>query len=215
MTQKTTIIIADDHPIVRQGMRIIIEPEDGFQILAECGDGEKALTESLVRQPDVVILDVDMPHLDGLEVLKKLREQSFDGKVILMTVHSDREFFDEALKLGANGYVLKDSATEDVLSAIRAVTDGKNYVSPALTSYLFNQSQENKNEKANGIENLSPTERRVLQMIAEYKTTNQIAEELFISPLTVKTHRRNISLKLNLEGNHTLMKFAVENQKYL
>ena len=102
-------------------MRQIIERESDFEVLVECGDGETALNETLARQPDVVILDIDMPRRSGLEVLQALRERSFAGKVILMTVHSEEDFFNEALRLGANGYVLKDSAAEDILTAIRAV----------------------------------------------------------------------------------------------
>lgn len=211
MDQKISVLIADDHPLLRQGLRQILKSENLLEVLLECGDGETALQETLRLQPDVVILDIDMPRRSGLEVLQALRERSFSGKVILMTVHSEEEFFNEALRLGANGYVLKDSAAEDILTAVRAVTAGQNYISPALTAFLFQQKQQPTAE-ASGLESLTPTERQILRLIAEYQTNNQIAEALFISPLTVKTHRRNISLKLNLAGNHALMKFAVQHQ---
>ncbi len=214
METKISAIIADDHPVMRQGLRQIIERDEFFEVLVECGDGETALNETLMRQPDVVILDIDMPHKTGLEVLQALREQSFAGKVILMTVHDDEEFFNEALRCGANGYVLKDSATEDILNAVRTVVSGQNYVSPALTNLLFQQKQKPPVELS-GLENLTPTERQILKLVSEYQTNNQIAETLFISPATVKTHRRNINLKLALEGNHALMKFAVEHKSKL
>ena len=123
-----------------------------------------------------------MPQRSGLEVLQTLREQSFAGKVILMTVHNEEDFFNEALRLGANGYVLKDSAAQDVLSAIHAVSAGQNYVSPALMNLLFKQKQPISPAQTSDLDSLSPTERRILQMIAEYKTTNQIAELLLSAP---------------------------------
>ncbi len=214
MNQRSSIIIADDHPILRGGLRQIIEREDSLEVLAECGDGESVLNETLSRQPELVILDIDMPRGTGLEVLKALRESDFPGKVIVMTVYSEEEFFDEAIRLGANGYILKDSASEDIVTAIRAVLDGQNYVSPSLTKYLFRQKRKPE-PTPSGLDALTPTELRILQLIAEYKTNKQIAELLFISALTVKTHRRNISIKLNLEGNHALMRFAIENQDRL
>lgn len=215
MDDKICVIIADDHPVVRQGLRQIIEREVDLEVLTEAGDGEAAL-ESIVRlRPDVAVLDIDMPRMNGFDVLRALREKQTSGRVILLTVHREEEFFDEALRLGANGYVLKDSAVEDIVAAIRAVADGQNYVSPALTAYLFGQRQGQSNAAPSGLEHLTATEKQILKLIAEYQTNNQIAERLFISPLTVKTHRRNISLKLQLEGNHALMKYALEHKARL
>jgi two-component system, NarL family, response regulator DegU len=210
MSERRTVIIADDHPILRQGLRQIIERESNLEVLAECGDGQTALEQILARKPDVVVTDIDMPRKTGLEVLQALGEQAFTGKVILLTVHSEEEFFDEAIRLGASGYLLKDSVVEDIIIAIRTVINGQNYVSPALMTMLLQQKRHSDANKPPGIENLTPTERQVLKLIAEYQTNNQIAETLFISPATVKTHRRNICAKLELEGNHSLMKFAVE-----
>jgi DNA-binding NarL/FixJ family response regulator len=205
-------MLADDHPIVRQGLRQIIERESDLEVVFECGDGATALDAAIARQPDAVILDIDMPGKNGLEVLRGLRERSFAGKVVVMTVHREEEFFDEALRLGAHGYVLKDSAVEDVVTAVRSVRDGQNYVSPALTTVLVRQRER---RPQTGLDSLTPTERQILKLIADYRTNNQIAETLFISPLTVKTHRRNICVKLDLEGNHALMKFAVEHKAEL
>jgi DNA-binding NarL/FixJ family response regulator len=210
MTEKIKILIADDHPIIRQGLRQIIEREADLEIIFECGDGRSALAEILSRQPDVAILDVDMPHKTGLEVLRSLGESSFAGKAILLTVHNEEEFFDEAIQNGAKGYLLKDSVVEDIIVAVRTVMSGQSYVSPALTTMLFRQKRRPAQTKPSELETLTPTERTVLGLIAEYQTNNQIAETLFISPATVKTHRRNICAKLELEGNHSLMKFAVE-----
>jgi DNA-binding NarL/FixJ family response regulator len=215
MTEKIKILIADDHPLIRQGLRQIIEREADLEIVFECGDGRSALAEILSRQPDVAILDVDMPHQTGLEVLRSLGDSSFAGKAILLTVHDEEEFFDEAIENGAKGYLLKDSVVEDIIVAIRTVVSGQNYLSPALTTMLFRQKRRPVQTKPSELETLTPTERTILKLIAEYRTSNQIAETLFISPATVKTHRRNICAKLQLEGNHSLMKFAVEYQSKL
>ena len=215
MTEKIKIIIADDHPIIRQGLRHMIEREADMEIVFECGDGQSALDEILSRQPDVAILDVDMPHKTGLEVLRGLGGNAFAGKAILLTVHNEEEFFDEAIQNGAKGYLLKDSVVEDIIVAIRTVVGGQNYVSPALTTMLFRQKRRPSQTKPSEFETLTPSERSVLKLIAAYQTNNQIAETLFISPATVKTHRRNICAKLELEGNHSLMKFAVEYQSKL
>lgn len=215
MDDKIRVIIADDHPVVRQGLRQIIEREVDLEVLVEAGDGEAALESIVLLRPDVAVLDIDMPRMNGFDVLRALREKQTPDRVILLTVHREEEFFDEALRLGAEGYVLKDSAVEDIVAAIRAVSDGQNYVSPSLTAYLFGQRQGRSDARPSGLENLTPTEKQILKLIAEYQTNNQIAERLFISPLTVKTHRRNISLKLNLEGNHALMKYALEHKARL
>lgn len=213
MNEKISVVIADDHPIVRQGLRQIVERERDLTVLAECGDGSAALETIINLQPDITVMDIDMPKMNGLAVLRALRERKISTKVILMTVHSEEDFFNEALRLGAVGYILKDSAVEDTVKAIRAACAGQNFVSPALTAYLFRRNQIV--SSVSPLETLTPTEKQILKLVAEYQTNNQIAETLFISPLTVKTHRRNISQKLNLEGNHALMRFALEHKNEL
>lgn len=215
MEDKIRLLIADDHPIVRQGLRQILEREVDLEVTGEVGDGQAALEQIVLRQPDIAVLDIDMPKMNGFDVLRALREKQTPGKVILLTVHREEEFFDEALKLGASGYVLKDSAVEEIVAAIRSVSGGQNYLSPALTAYLVGQRQGRSGLHPANLNNLTSTEKQILQLIAEYQTNNQIAERLFISPLTVKTHRRNISLKLGLEGNHALMKYALEHKSRL
>lgn len=212
MNDEIRLIIADDHPIVRQGLRQVIERESDLKIIAEAENGEAALTEIAEHKPEVAILDLDMPRMDGLEVLRLLRERAETVAVIILTVHREEAFFARALELGAQGYILKDSALADIVSGIRAVAAGQNYVSPLLTSYLFQQKRSAPDAELNDLEQLTHAERQVLKLIAEYKTNNQIADQLYISPLTVKTHRRNISIKLGLEGTHTLMKFALDHK---
>lgn len=212
MRSEIKIVIADDHPIVRQGLRMTIERQSDLKVVAEAGNGAEALQIITELQPEVVILDVDMPNGNGFDVLRNLREIEKLPAAIMLTVHCEEEFFNEAMKQGAQGYVLKDSTVTDIVQAIRAVFAGQNYLSPAVTSYLFQKREKAAN---NGIEQLTPSEKNILKLISEYKTSNQIAEELFISPHTVKTHRKNICLKLNLEGNHALMKFALERKNSL
>lgn len=213
MSHPIKIILADDHPLVRQGLRQVIEREPDLFIAAECGDGEIALAEIEKHQPDFVILDVDMPRANGFDVLRRLRERKTEVKVILLTVHDEVEFFDEALRLGAQSYILKECAIEEVINAVRAVIAGQNYVSRRLNQHFFRRAA--RGESKSGLANLTPTERQILKLIAEYKTNKEIGDALYISPLTVKTHRRNINLKLEIEGSNALMKYALENKNLL
>ena len=212
MNEKITILIADDHPILRQGLKQIIEREIDLEVVGEAGDGAAALSEIVSREPAIVVLDVDMPKLNGFAVLEAMREKQSAVRVILLTVHDEEEFFSEALRLGAHGYVLKDSAVEDIVKAVRAVHAGGNFISPTLSTHLF---APNKQNPRSDLANLTATEREILKLIAEYKINREIADALFISPHTVKTHRRNICVKLDLEGNHALMKYALENKTRL
>jgi DNA-binding NarL/FixJ family response regulator len=214
MISEIRIIIADDHPIVRQGLRQVIEREAELKVLAEADNGVTALEQIERLKPDVAVLDVDMPGMDGLEVLRLLGERALTVAVIMLTVHREQALFNRALQLGAQGYMLKESALADIVTGIRAVAAGQNYVSPLLTSYLFQKRTAPKPEGPS-VDLLTETEREVLKLIADYETNNQIADKLFISPLTVKTHRRNISIKLGLEGKHSLMKFALDHKSEL
>lgn len=215
MTEPIRLVIADDHPIVRQGLRQVIEKDPGLQVVAEAGDGQAAVEQIKATQPRVAILDIDMPMMSGFEVARALARLSLPVEIIFLTVHCEEEFFNEALELGAKGYVLKDSSVTDIVACVRAVAAGQNYVSPALTSYLFRQRQQETSRQRSGVDALTPTERQILKLIAEYKTSKEVAAALFISPHTVQTHRKNICIKLELEGNHALMRFALEHKSQL
>lgn len=203
----TSILIADDHAIVRQGLRATLEQAADLSIVAEAEDGKRALDLIESLKPQIAILDVDMPEMNGFEVLRKIREKNLSTDVIFLTVHREGDLLDEALQLGAKGFVLKDSAIADIEASIRAVLNGEFFTSPAMTSYLVKRSLPSR-EKT-GLEQLTPTEKQVLKLLAEYKTNKEIAVEMFISPRTVETHRANIALKLDLHGSHSLMKFAL------
>lgn len=210
MEDEVRIVIADDHPIFRRGLRESLEEASPMKVVGEVGDGKAAL--DLIRRlnPDVAILDISMPVLDGFAVSRELSKENSQVKIVFLTAHQEESLFDEAMTLGVRGYVLKESSMSEIVSCVIAVAQGKHYTSPALTSYLLSRSTR-KSEAANksGLEDLTPTERRILKLIAEYKTSREIAEELFISYYTVETHRRNICEKLDLHGSHALIKFAL------
>jgi len=215
MKEKLNIVIADDHPMIRDGLRNAIERNSAWEIVGEAQDGEAAIDLINRLQPAIAILDISMPVRNGFEVVLALRQKKIQTKVIFLTMHRDEDFFQQALDLGVGGYVLKDSAVIDVVSAIKAVSKGEHFTSPALTSYLI-RSRTSASATAQvqglGLHSLSPTERRVLELIAEYKTSKDIADELSTSPRTVETHRTNICQKLGLHGRHALMKFALEHK---
>ena len=216
MKNKLTILIADDHPMIRDSLRNAIESNTEWEVAGEAQDGEVAIELINKLQPAIVILDISMPVRNGFEVVSALRQKKVQTQVIFLTMHRNEDFFQRALDLDVRGYVLKDSAVIDVVSAIKAVSRGEYYTSPALTSYLIRKrsggSSAASSEQGLGLHSLSPTERRVLELIAEYKTSRDIAEELNTSPRTVETHRTNICQKLGLHGRHALMKFALENK---
>jgi len=211
----TRIVIADDHALLRQGLKQAIESAGGVEVVGEAGNGRAAVAQVEALGPDVVILDVDMPELDGFGAARAIRKAAPSAQIIFLTVHRDQDALNEAFELGAKGYVLKDSAVSDILSAIRAVAAGQYYTSPAMTSYLVGGKRSGPLTGETGIEGLSPTEIRILRLLSEYKTSKQIAAELFISPRTVQTHRAHICQKLQLEGNHALMKYALDHKRDL
>ncbi len=203
--------MADDHPIVRQGLKQIIETDRAISIVAEAGDGADAVEQIEKHQPNVAVLDIDMPQMDGFDVVRELQRKNIKIEVVFLTMHSESEIFEEAMDLGVKGYVLKDSAVTDIVASIKSVASGRHFLSPALSALLLNRRSRivELEETQPGLNSLTPTERRILKHIAEDKTSKQIAAELFISPRTVETHRTNICRKLYLSGSLALVKFAV------
>jgi DNA-binding NarL/FixJ family response regulator len=217
MKGETHILIADDHPLLRQGLRQAIESDPQLIVVAEVGDGQSALERLRKLRPTIAVLDVNMPGLDGFAVARAIRDEQLPVEIIFLTVYRERTFFNQALDLGAKGYILKDSVSTDIVTAIKAVAAGEYFTSPALTSYLINRQRPASESSlpSTGLTSLTPTERRVLNLIAAYKTSKEIADELCISFRTVNTHRANICQKLDLQGNHALMKFALAHQDEL
>ena len=217
MAQQIKIVMADDHPIVRQGLKQIIEADPKLLIVAEAGDGETALALVEIHQPDVAVLDIDMPKMNGFEVVKELRKRRNNVAVVFLTMHGEEEIFHAALDLDVKGYVVKDSALGEIADGIKAVAAGRAFFSPSLSALLLNRRRRTADFKREnqGIEQLTPTERRILKLIADEKTSKEIGEQLYISHRTVEKHRSNISRKLDLQGSLALVKFAAANKSDL
>jgi DNA-binding NarL/FixJ family response regulator len=209
MNKVIEILIADDHPIVRQGLRQTIESESGsdLRIVGETGDGVETLAAARALRPEIIVLDIELPKMDGFQIMQALREEKNESKVIFLTAHREESFMRKALSLGAAGYVLKDSAITDIVAAIRAATENLPFISPAMTAYLIKSRSA---PEIGDLKSLTPAEHRVLRLIAQYKTTQEIAETLFVSPRTIESHRLNITQKLGLRGSHSLMRYALQ-----
>ncbi len=217
MAEPIRIIIADDHPIFRSGLRQLLAAHDGIRIIDEVSDGEAALRSIEASVPDVAVVDIDMPKLDGLEVIKQLQTKGIVVPVIFLTMYNDREMFDRAMDLGVRGYVLKESAAREIVDAVFQVNDGKYYTSPALSAHVVGRHMRTSALKKSvpGIDDLTPTERNVLKLIAEGKTSKEIAVAFNVSVRTIDNHRLNISGKLQIHGTHQLLKFAIQNKSWL
>jgi DNA-binding NarL/FixJ family response regulator len=217
MTGEIKIFIADDHPIFRHGLRQIIEKAPQLKVVDEAEDGETAWLKLAASDAEVAILDVDMPGRDGFEIVRAIRQQRLNIAVIFLTMHKDERFLNQALDLDVRGYVIKDSALTEIVNCIRAVASGQEYVTPQLTGFLLNRSRRAAALAAQKpqIAALTPIERRVLKLVAAYKTNKEIADELRLSIRTIEHHRSRINDKLELEGHHALLKFALEHQSEL
>ena len=217
MSNEIHIIIADDHPIVRKGLRQIIEADLRLKVLAEANDGEAAVKLIEELKPEIAVIDVDMPKLDGFGVARELQKRRLSTKIVFLTIHSEEDLFHAAMDLGVSGYILKDSAVFEIVNGIKAVSEGQYFVTPSLTSFLIQrrQSVQNFEQIAPQISRLTPTEKRIVQMICDYKSSKEIAAELFIHYRTVENHRTNICQKLGLSGHNALLKFALEHKSEL
>lgn len=212
MNHEAIIVIADDHPLMRQGLRQVIEIEPNLTVVGEAGNGSEALVMIEELRPSIAILDVDMPHRDGFQVARELTARNNPAAIIFLTIHSEEEMFHAALDIGAKGYVLKDSAIDDIVTAINEVAAGRPFTSLPMTTYFTRRQNYNDvpEKQQLGLRQLTVTESRILKLLADYKTSKEIAGELSVSPRTVETHRLRICQKLNLQGSHSLMKFAVQ-----
>ncbi len=215
MKRDIRIVIADDHPLMRQGLRQMIEIEPHLTIVGEARNGSEALAMIEELTPDVAILDVDMPHQDGFQVARALFAERNPAAIIFLTIHSEEQMFHAALDLGAKGYVLKDSAIDDIVTAINEVVAGRTFTSLPMTTSFRQGSNTVPDRLQLGLRQLTPTEYRILTFLADYKTNKEIADELSVSPRTIETHRTRICQKLNLQGSHALMKFAVQHKSLL
>lgn len=216
------LMLVDDHDVVRTGLRSYLETQTGLTVVAEANSGDLAIRTAEKIQPDVIVMDITMPNMDGLEATRRLKVLCPECKVLALTVHEDKQYFFEMLAAGAAGYVTKQAAAEDLVSAIRAVAAGQVYLQPTLARWLLddyrrllNQVPADgrsalQNEAGNkALEVLSDRERQVLELVADGLTNPQIGEQLGISYKTVARHRERIMNKLNLHSSAELVKFAI------
>lgn len=217
METQIKIVMADDHPIVRQGLRKIIETDKNLLIAAEAGDGQTALDLIEEHQPTVAVLDIDMPKMDGFTVVREMQQRHIQAEIVFLTMLDEEETFQAAMDLNVRGYVLKDSAADEIVEAIKSVANGRPFLSRAMSAMLLNRRRRADElvREQPGLDSLTPTERRILKLIADDKTSKEIGEELFVSHRTIEGHRANISRKLNLSGSLSLVKFASANKSEL
>jgi DNA-binding NarL/FixJ family response regulator len=207
----------DDHPVFRRGLREVIEEGSHFQIVAEASDGEEALRLILAAKPGIAVVDIDMPRLNGLEMVRAIRKLELPVATIFLTVYKEEDMFNAAMDLGVKAYVPKENATDDILAALESVSRGESFVSPSMLEIKTRRSNRVQQLLLSKpqIDDLTPAERRVLKLIAEDRTTKEIADLLGISARTVENHRLNICQKLNLHGSHSLLRFAFDNKSYI
>lgn len=217
MKHEATVFIVDDHPLLRRGLRDVIAGNSTFKIVGEAADGEEAMRLLATLKPDIVIIDIDMPRLNGLETIRALRQQAVAVKTIILTMYNEEDMFNAAMDLGAKAYVLKENAANDIVAALERVARDEAFVSPPMIEAGQRRS-ERVRELLLGrpqIESLTPAERRILKLVGEDYTSKEIADRLKLSVRTVENHRQHICDKLKLHGTHSLLKFAFDNSAYL
>jgi two-component system response regulator NreC len=205
------ILLADDHTVMRRGLRLLLESRPEFTVVAEAADGREAVKQAEATRPDVAVLDIAMPNLSGIEATQRIQAGSPNTAVIILSMHSDEGYVLRALKAGAKGYLLKDSAESDLIDAIKTVPQGKAFFSREITRMLMEDHV--REIRSRGAEDsydlLTPREREILQLLAELKSNKDIAQHLNLSLYTVETHRRNLQEKLNLHSVAELILYAV------
>jgi len=205
------ILLADDHTIIRSGIKLLLEQQPDFKVVAEAGDGREAVELVSKHHPDVAVLDIGMPELNGIEATRQIASTEPPSQVVILSMHADEGYVLRALKAGARGYILKNSAEADLIRAIRSVAEGKSFFSPVISKMLLDDyvRQLRDRQVEDSYDLLTPREREVLQLLAEGKTNKEVANILHLSVYTVDTHRGNILQKLNLHGVPELILYAV------
>jgi two-component system response regulator NreC len=209
--RKTSVLLADDHTLIRAGLRMVVEAQDDFTVVAEADNGRDAVALAVAHKPDVVVMDIGMPSLNGIEACRQIHAALPETQVVMLSMHSDEGYVLRALKAGAKAYLLKDSAETDLARAIHAAAAGKSFFSPAVGKVLL-EDYMRKLQRTGGEDSydlLSPREREILQLAAEGNSSKEMANLLNLSVYTVETHRARIMQKLNLHGIPELILYAV------
>ncbi len=217
MPKKTRILIADDHDVVRSGLRALLHSFPDFAVIAEAADGEEAVQLAMERKPDVILMDISMPRLDGIEATTQIMEQQPDARVVILSVHEDEEYVRRILKAGARGYVLKNARRKEIAQAVRSALSGDRFFSPGISRIIVNgyikRSAESpsgqQQPETQGDQRLTKRELEILGLIANGLTNKQIADQLFLSFRTVNTHRTNIMQKLDIHDTAGLVRHAM------
>ena len=209
--RKLRILLADDHKLMRGGLRLLLEQQPALTVVGEADDGRQAVEKTSSLKPDVVVLDIGMPNLNGIEACAQITQTLPTTSVVMLSMHSDEAYVLRALKAGARAYLLKDSAESDLVRAVQAVSEGKSYFSPAVSQVLLEDYV--RKLQRSGVEDsfdlLTPREREILQLVAEGKSNKDVANLLNLSVYTVETHRANLMQKLNLRSVPELILYAV------
>jgi DNA-binding NarL/FixJ family response regulator len=200
------ILLADDHRLVRQGFRLILESQEDMQVIGETGNGREAVEKAIALNPDVVVMDITMPELNGIEATRRIHATSPSIHVLALSVHRDGVYVREIIRAGAEGYILKESADTELLTAVRAVAEGNSYLTPEAANAVL---KDYRKQASDPLELLSPRERETLQLLAEGKTNKQIATQLNLSIYTIDGHRTRIMEKLGLHSVGELIRFAI------
>ena len=209
--KKIRIVIADDHTIFRQGLRMLLAQEDDMEVVGEAADGIEALELAKKHKPDIILLDIAMPAMDGVKVAGKIKKTLPQTKIIVLTSYSDDQFLFEFLKLGVSGFVLKDSASQELIYSIRKSNEGMVFFDPSVSKKVMEKFTQVSGGKSDFVNygKLSDREKEVLRLVAEGCATKEVAEKLYISPKTVENHRANIMKKLNIRDRTGLTKYAL------
>src|ERR1700674_2903122 len=207
----TRILLADDHTLIRKGLRALLERQDGFTIVAEAADGREAVELAAAMDPDVAVVDIGMPNVNGIEAAGRITDKRPETAVVILSMHADESYVLRALKSGARGYLLKDSPEEDLINAIRAVHQGKAFFSPEISKMLAEDYMRQMRQRGveDSYELLTPREREILQMLGEGNSNKEVATKLNLSLHTVETHRSNVLEKLNLHSTAEMILYAV------
>lgn len=212
METKRKIVIAEDHTILRAGLRALLAAQNGLEVIGEAGDGREAIRKVDTLQPDLLLIDLSMPKLNGIDAIREIKSQHPEIKIIVLTVHKSDEYIIAALRAGANGYMLKDASQNELLLAIDYVINGKTFLSPSISDKLVDAvlNTDKKDKPAAGLDNLTAREREILKLVAEGNTNKKIADHLCISLKTVEKHRSNLMKKLDLRNTAALTAYAIE-----